>query len=408
MKTGEKVYDAVIAGAGASGLMAAFGILSDGAEPLLLEKNPSPGRKILSTGAGKCNLSNENISPEKYHCDDRSFLERAFSALPPAEIIRIFNEDLGLLTKTGEAGKIFPYSEKAESVLAAFGNFLEKNKAASLFLFEITGAEKKDGLFRVHGETRKPNWVRGNFKSEKLSFLARKLILSCGGPSYPQLGGGETGYALAESFGHSVKKPRTALVPLTVREKDVRELAGVRLDCALKFEAPGENFGTGGELLFTDYGLSGPAALDAGRKISELAGLKKIKVLIDLMPRFSPEKLGGLLSKRAGLSGMLDPKLENYILRRAGPPKGGKTGPPLKLAALIKGLDFEISGTKGFSAAMTKAGGVPVSEADPSTFESLREKGLYLTGETLDVDGESGGYNLHFAWTSGLLAGRAM
>lgn len=414
-------HDIIIIGAGASGLAAAVEASRAGASVLVLEKNHVPGRKILSTGAGKCNFSNLKVSPADYHPGPAAFLKKTFTALPPKEVLSFF-KSLGLTWTEGEDGRLFPRSMKAQDVANALLNELAARAVRIQTLTEVTAVAAAGGGFSVEAQKVPPQWDRKSARGEKVSFQAVKVILAAGGPCYPQIGGTDSGYALLTALGHTVSPVMPSVVPLKVRESFVKELDGVRLDAELKLLAGGKPATAKGELLFTAAGISGPAALGLSR--AALAALAEGPVFVeaDLFPDLKLAALECEVLERAEvfsgrsfghcIAGLHNEKLLRVAAGLAEIPWTALAGQVdhealLSFAALLKTFMLEITGSTGYEDAMVAAGGCAVSEVNPANFESKKVKGLYITGELLDVDGDSGGYNLHFAWTSGILAARA-
>lgn len=418
----ENRYDVIIVGAGASGLAAAVEAARGGASVLVLEKNHVPGRKILSTGAGKCNFSNASVKPSDYHPPSAAFLKKTFAALPPAGVISFF-EGLGLLWTEGEEGKLFPRSMKAQDVVNVLLNELASRGAQVRTLTEVLSVARSGAGFTVEAQKVPPQWDRKAPRGEKTPFSCAKLVLAAGGPCYPQIGGTAGGYGLLRSLGHSVSPLFPSIVPLKSGETFLKELDGVRLQASLTLHAGGRQIArTAGELLFTDYGLSGPAALDASRAAAEALADGPVLAEADLFPDVKAAALQRLLAERAGrfaarpflhfAAGLHNDKVMKVCAALAGIPWQGLTGTADgaelgRFASLLKALPLEISGTLGFGDAMVAAGGCALAEIEPATFASKKARGLHVTGELLGLDGDSGGYNLHLAWTSGILAGRA-
>ncbi len=407
-----------MAGAGASGLAAAIVAARAGASVLVLEKNHVPGRKLLSTGSGKCNFSNLNITPAAYHAASPAFLKKTFTALPPEEVHSFF-DGLGLLRVEKDSGRLFPATQKAQDVLGVLLNELEALKVPVVTLTEVLALKRGDNGFLVETVKVAPKWVKQAPPGEKTTYKAGRVIIAAGGAAYPQIGGSGKGYALLTALGHTVAPPSPAVVPLKIKETVVIELDGVRLDAALTLKAGGKFMArTSGELLFTSYGISGPAALDLSR--AALAALPggQVFVQVDFLPQLPENELRALLLARAKAfegrpfrhfaCGLLNEKVIRAIAACCGLDWNTPAGPGLDiLAGELKAFRLEITGSLGFEDAMVAAGGCACAETDPATFESKKIKGLYITGELLDIDGDSGGFNLHLAWTSGLLAGRA-
>ncbi len=412
----------VIIGAGASGLAAACAAADAGARVTVLEKNHVPGRKILSTGAGKCNLTNAQISASRYHCGTRGFIEKTFAACPPPRI-REFFEGLGLLTVQDGDGRVFPRSMKAADVSNALTNFITAKAVELKVLTEATGVKKTGPGFEVSARGVRPKWDKRPAHGPETTFSCDALILAAGGPAYPQIGGSFSGFDLARSLGHKIIPPQPVIVPLKVKNSYIKQAAGVRVQAGLELLSGGKALARSrGEALFTEYGLSGPAVLELSRAAVFALQSGPVSCRLDLFPEYSSKQLKALLYSRRKdmenrfwrdfLCGLADERVLLLLsdLAGVGPDKLTCAVSEQALAEftrLLKGLELELAGSLGFEDAMAAAGGVAASEVSPETFESKKAKALFLTGELLDIDGDSGGYNLHFAWTSGLLAGRA-
>ncbi|MBI4656066.1 MAG: aminoacetone oxidase family FAD-binding enzyme [Elusimicrobia bacterium] len=207
----------IIIGAGASGLMAAYSAAKNGAKAIVLEKNHVPGRKILASGAGKCNLTNKNVSAKNYHLKDSCFIEKVFKILPPAEIPRIF-ENLGLVLSQEPDGRVFPRCGKSKEVVDVLLNSIEEYGVEIHALTEVVEIKKKKLVFILKTESAKPPWHKEAFRPEHKEFCADRVILAAGSASYPQIGGTRRGYELAKSLGHAISELRPSLVPLRVKE----------------------------------------------------------------------------------------------------------------------------------------------------------------------------------------------
>jgi predicted Rossmann fold flavoprotein len=415
----ENKYGLIIVGGGASGLAAAVAAARAGSSVLVLEKNHVPGRKVLSTGSGKCNFSNLKVTPAAYRAGGPSFLKKTFAALPPGEVLAFF-KTLGLLWTEGEKGRLFPRSLKAQDVVNVLCNELDLLRVQVHTLTEALVVRAEAGGFAVEAVTVRPKWDKNAQAGEKKSYRAARLILAAGGASYPQIGGTAAGYALLRALGHTVSPLSPAIVPLKVKGGETKELDGVRLNAALTLSGPGRHAQrTEGELLFTAYGISGPAVLDLSR--AAVAALREGPAFIeaDLMPDYKPAELEGALAERAAAfdgrafahfaCGFLNEKVMRAAAARIGIAWSSVVPPGCAgdLASALKSFSLELEGPLGFEDAMVTAGGCAPAEVDPASFASKKVKGLYITGELLDIDGDSGGFNLHLAWTSGILAGRA-
>lgn len=414
----QNTYDVIVTGAGAAGLAAAVEASRAGASVLVLEKNHVPGRKILSTGAGKCNFSNASVTPARYHPPAAAFLKKTFAALPPAEVPAFF-EGLGLLWVKEADGRLFPRSMRAQDVVGALSNELAFRGGRIQTLTEVVAVTPGGGGFSVEACKVPPQWEKKAGRGEKFLLGARRVVLAAGGPCYPQIGGSASGAELLRALGHSVSPLVPVIVPLRSNETFLKELDGVRAPVALRLLLDGETLAeSGGELLFTAYGVSGPAVLDLSR--AAVTAMKEYKVHLeaDFFPELTGKKLAALLEKRAALfagrplrhfaCGLLNEKLVKAAALRCGLGWDAPAGPGLDaLAAMLKAFPVSLKGPLGFEDAMVTAGGCALSEIEPATFASRLVPGLHVAGELLDLDGDSGGYNLHLAWTSGILAGRA-
>ena len=403
-------------------MAAACAAAEAGARVTILEKNHVPGRKILSTGAGKCNLTNTQVSAGRYHGGTRGFIANTLAACPPPRV-RDFFEGLGLLTVQDGEGRIFPRSMKAADVSNALINFITAKAVEIKVLTEAAGVKKTGAGFEVSARSVRPKWDKRPPTGPETVFPCDSLILAAGGPAYPQIGGSASGYDLARSLGHKIIPPQPVIVTLKVKKSFVKQAAGVRFQAALELLAGGRILARSqGETLLTEYGLSGPAILDLSRAAVFALQSGPVTCRLDLFPEYSGKQLKALLARRRTcmenrfwrdfLCGLADERLLLLLsdLAGVGPDKLTCAVPEPVFASftgLLKSFELELSGPLGFEGAMAAAGGVETSEVSPETFESKKTKDLFFTGELLDIDGDSGGYNLHFAWTSGLLAGRA-
>ena len=394
-----------VIGGGAAGMMAAIEAASCGASVHLFERQARVGKKLSVTGNGRCNLTNENLSPGHYHGEDRAFVMPALRRFGTAETLRRFRE-LGLLTVTEPGGRVYPLSDTAGSVVDVLRFALD---AAGITVH--TGAE-----------VREAKRTKGGFflRTDAESLTAEKLIIACGGAAGEKVGGTNLGYALLKGFGHSCTALRPSLVQLRTGDTLCRSLKGVRADASVMVLRSGKTVAeTAGEVQFVEYGLSGPAIFEISREA--LAG-KNTVVRLDLMREYEEAEIANLLRRRRKtrpqltcddlFTGMLHNRLGRVLLKYAGI-SGGKQLSELTereistLAHAAKCFDFEITGDMGLPNAQVTAGGIRTAEFDPESMESRLCPGLYACGEVLDVDGDCGGYNLQWAWASGSLAGKS-
>lgn len=396
----------LVIGGGASGLAAAVTGARLGAQVLVLEAGSRVGRKLMASGNGRCNLGNRLLSPACYF-GDAVFAGQVLEAAPKAEI-ETFWRSLGLVTVTEESGRIYPFSGQANAVLDALRLGLSQAGVQVRTGARVQRLQKTDHGFAAALEGGE-------------QVLARQVILASGGPAAPKLGGSDSGHRLARSLGHRHTPLRPALVPLTAAHPALPTLKGLRVRAELTLWIEGrEQARQQGELLFGEDGLSGVCAMQLARQVEDaLSQAQRAEVAVDLLPGLDAKaELAGRLSLRGQLplsdffTGLLPRRLGEAVLREAGL-QVGRTAASLSseeqkaLGEQACALVFPITGTRGWAHAQVTAGGVDPRQVDPRTLSSRLCPGLYLTGELLDVDGDCGGYNLHFAFATGLLAGRS-
>lgn len=394
----------LIIGGGASGMAAA---LSAAAFPenrvTLLERQARVGRKLLSTGNGRCNLTNMSCSPVNYHGEEASFVIPALSAYPPENILGWFRS-LGLMTTKQPDNRVYPFSDTAASVLDVLRYALESSGAILRTGESALSVSKNGGHFEIR--TTASTWQ------------ADALIVACGGKAGGKVGGVSDGYEILRSFGHRCSRLYPALVPLHTDTDFPRSLKGIRTDaCVRLFSGSSLLAESSGEVQFTEKGVSGPAVFDISRTASIHGGELELDLLRGLSAR---EVLEHLVQRRAlspeleagsAFVGMLHNRLSSVLVRAASlrpsvPMKCLSDSDLSLLADTAKAFRLRVTGTDSFDAAQVTAGGILTSDFSPDTLESRLVPGLFACGEVLDVDGDCGGYNLQWAWASGLLAGR--
>lgn len=395
-------YDVLIIGAGASGLLCARECARGGLKTLVLEKEQTPGRKILVTGNGRCNLTNARVAPAFYHADPK--LISAVLSQFPYTACRTYFEELGILLTEENLGRIFPQTGKATAIL-------EPLKLAVL----ESGAEIRTGQEVTRIKRAQPFTVTTRTGE---TFHARRLVLACGSCAYPQVGASAAGYELARALGHTLVAPRPALSGLVLKENFSR-LAGVRAQVKLTAKTPPVQ--TEGEIIFTAYGINGPAALNASGTLTRALCDGPVPLTLNFLPavtdsvRFFNERLKRFPQRRPKdfFAGVLHESLANLLIDfkslRKNKPMQDQFSPALSAAFEAVGAwPVTVTALRPWEDAMVAAGGVNLREINYNTFESLRCPGAYIIGELLDVDGQSGGFNLHFAWASGFCAAHNM
>ena len=400
-------WDALVVGGGASGLMAAWTLARRGCRTVLLEKQDRVGRKLLSTGNGRCNLTNLGAKVEQYHGSRRA-VRAALRAWPPKKVVAVFGE-MGIPCIQEEDGRVYPRSQQAASVLDALRLGCGEIGAELLTGFRVADLRAMDGGFRAEAEDGR-------------RVFGRCALVCTGGLAAPRLGACGDGHRLLKALGHSVNPCRPALSPLRMPAEAVRGLKGIRAEAELTLRRGNRPLRTEqGEVLFAEYGVSGIAAmqlarqaqqvlqagipcalklnlapgLDAGQLIRDLARHLPARRAEDLLNGTVPRRLGQVLAKSAGLS--------------LATPAGALSGEALAaLAGALEGWTLPVTGVQGYEQAQVTAGGVSLEGFDPARLSSLRVPGLFAAGEVLDVDGDCGGYNLQWAWSSALTAADAM
>lgn len=354
----------IIIGAGASGLAAAIALKQSAPDEkiIILERLSSAGKKLLATGNGRCNLTNK-------HADGFARTKHFF-------------ESIGLLLREEEQGRMYPYSLKAQTVLDTLLEACDKLGIDIVTDCEVTEISKD---LTVH--------------SSKGIFKADSVIVAAGGKAQKNLGSNGSGYALLKKLGHSVTALSPALVQLTSSSKYPRAIKGTRTRCNIKIELGGEiKAEEYGEILFTDYGLSGIAAMNLSHAVSENFAKdkpEKCVAVLDLAPEIGEAELKDHAEKFGHLRGIFGSALSDILLKQS-------SGNAETAAKIAKSWRLIITGTKGFDFAQITSGGIPLSEVDG--FESKYIKNLYICGELLDKHFPCGGFNLDFAWTSGIAA----
>lgn len=416
-KNNGRKYDVIVIGGGPAGMIAAGKAGENGARVLLLEKNEQLGRKLLLTGNGRCNITHaefDNSELVKSLGKKGKFLFSALNAFGPAKVMEFF-ATLSVPVKIEKSGKVFPVSDKASDVLQALEEYLKKNGVEVLKRANVSGfeMEKNDNEKKIKGVISNGKTIR-----------ADKFILATGGRSYPVTGSTGDGYIWARAFGHTITIPQPSLVPLKIREDWIKELQGVSLKDVKISLTQNDNKKIEnqiGDLIFTHFGVSGPAILNLSRTLAELEKSDDHFFLsIDLKPEMDKKELDTVIQEYFArnvnkninncLSEFVSQKLAKTILQLTGIPAEKKINIITKeerlcIINLIKEMRLTIAGNTGFAQAMVTRGGVNLKEVDSRNMQSKIIANLFLAGEVLDLDGPTGGYNLQIAWSTGYAAG---
>ncbi|MBP3493884.1 MAG: aminoacetone oxidase family FAD-binding enzyme [Oscillospiraceae bacterium] len=395
-----------IIGGGAAGMMAALTAADCGHEVILLERQSRVGRKLLATGNGRCNLTNHHAAPDHYHGESSGFCADALAAFDVDATLQWFREK-GLVTVAEDSGRVYPYSNMAGSVLDVLRYALERPEITLHTGCTVQRIRHRSGSFTVEADLG--------------SFSADKVILAAGGAAGSKVGGVMDGYQLAKQLGHH----RTALYPSLVQLKTdptyPRALKGVKAEAGITVRRGNEVLTQGrGEILFTEYGVSGPAIFDISRAVS--AGGEDLTVELDFLPDWQQDAtLAWLTQQQANaaqreagtlLTGTLHSRLGQMVCKAAGfttQRADTLSASDLhRIAQKLRSFTLPVTGVCGFDQAQVTAGGLRTDEFDPHTMQSRLVSGFYACGEVLDIDGDCGGYNLQWAWSSGHLAGLLM
>ncbi len=406
------MIDVIIIGAGASGLVTAIVAARRGKKVLVLEKNNKVGKKLLATGNGKCNITNQKPYLNRFYSQNSSFIEQSLDTYN-YQTIKQFFKSIGLELIEAKEGKVFPMSLQASSVVE-----LLLCECEQLGIKILCDKEVKTILKQNNGYEVKHN-------SGKVT--ASKLVIATGHLSAPQLGGVDDGLNFAKRLGHTFIKPFPSLVQLTSSHKEsyLKQMAGVKVEGRVIIETQKGIIEKQGDVLFTNYGISGLAILDISRFVmEELLQKKSIMLIIDLIPKMSHGQLLALMKKslvkksskplKVWMQGFINKKLIRPILeplKLQNETVGSITSNIKELEKIVDGIKafkFTVNGSKGYKGAEVATGGINTKEINPKTMESKLHKGVYFTGEVLDVDGDRGGFNLHFAWVCGLRAGESI
>lgn len=401
----------IVIGAGAAGLLAAGKAGERGLDVLLLEKNDRVGKKLLISGKGRCNITN-NTDIEGLINNipgNGNFLYSSFYTFSNTDLIELLHDE-GLETKVERGGRVFPVSDSARDVVLILQRFVEKkgvkirlNSAVEKIEVRnasVTGVKLRDGSF----------------------FDCDSVVIATGGASYPGTGSTGDGYDMAKRLGHTVKELKPSLVPLLVAEKWISDLQGLSLkniSIAIIDKKGRKIYTDFGEMLFTHFGVSGPVILSSSRHILNY-GYRNVKLVIDLKPGLTEETLDARLQRdfekfsrkqfKNSLDDLLPQKMIPVIIMLSQIPEEKPVNQITKaerriLVNLLKAFSLEITGSRPVSEAIVTAGGVCTDEINPSTMESKLVKGLYFAGEVIDVDAYTGGFNLTIAFSTGCLAG---
>lgn len=409
----EKIKIAIIGG-GASGLVSAISFAKalkhrNNVEIVVLERLNRVGKKILATGNGRCNLSNLNTNEKYYHSKNPKFVKDVLSQFNFKDTIAFF-ESIGLICRIEEDGRLYPYSNQASSVLDILRMEVQHLGIKEICDFEVNNIKEHKNKFII-----------SSINNQK--YEASKIILSTGGNAQPHLGSNGSGYKLLKSLSHTITDISPSLVQIKSDSKIVKALNGIKINAEAKIICNNKVIRKEkGELLFTEYGLSGILIFQLSTIIKNFKA-QNIKISVDIMPEFEKNKVKEIIQNKISKEdwkslenffvGILNKKIGQMILKSAGIYPLSRKANSLssseinKIVETIKDWQFNITGTMSWNNAQVTSGGVNTEEFDSSSLESKKIKNLYVTGELLDVDGDCGGFNLQWAWSTGFIAGKS-
>lgn len=400
-----------IIGGGAAGITAALSAAQENphAQITILEGLDRIGKKILATGNGRCNLTNETISPEHYHTRQPERLAQLLGDMPTSRTLDFF-QSIGLYCTTEEMGRIYPYCRQASMVLDVL-----------LLALQRAGIQVICGCKVNHLVPQKNGWTIQTEQGQE--FHADAVILTTGGKAAPKQGSTGSGYPIAVRLGHHYSKLYPCLVPLQCKSPVLKGLKGIRINCNAKlYEGKKKRAEEFGEIQLTDYGLSGIPALQLSCCLEDFTKGADYSVSLDIFPDWSYDTLHALIRQRirqypqdtleAFLLGLVNKRILFALCKTLRIEPLSRTAETLtkqeidQLVSACKGWKFPITGTLAWDHAQVTGGGIALDEIRDD-FSSIYQRGLYLAGEILDVAGDCGGYNLHWAWCSGMTAGKA-
>ena len=398
--------DVIIIGGGAAGMAAAVTAAERHMKVLLLERGERPGRKILASGNGRCNLMNSG--PPRYFGDP----EFALTVLRhcPEESLKLFFRHYGLLLTEESDGRIYPYTHQSASVISILNIAMKTTGVQMITRTAAIKAEQRGKQFFVH-------------TCNGTCYTSDKLIISCGGSVQPKLGGTSDGYRLLSSFGHTIIHQEPALVPLKTDRRSISGLSGIRVRCRVSvFDGERLLHQEKGEILFTDYGISGICIMQCARFTQGIHAHIELNLLDSAFENseaaerelFRRRQIFCHESPLYLLNGITNEKLSYAIMKQANIPMHGEKAEDLtdedisRITHSAYHYRIDITGTRGFDYAQVTAGGADCREFNPSSMSSRIMPGLYAAGEVLNVDGDCGGFNLMFAFSSGIIAGNSV
>ena len=394
----QKIYNTAIIGGGAAGLMSAVELLQgndslNGEDVIILERADRVGKKLIATGNGQGNLTNAIVSEENYYGDDKFIAD----FLVHLKTINLKNYlfDIGIPLITTKDGKIYPISKQASSVLDVIRAFLSSKRVEEKTQMHVKKILARQNFFEIYSD------------SEKI--LAKTVILATGGSAQKQFGTDGTSYLLAENFGHKTTQLYPSLVQLKTDTEKIRGLKGLKEIVRVTAMKDGKEIKTAvGDLLFTEYGVSGSAIFSVSACVCDK---QNVSLMIEFLPDYTIDEITSIIDNRLKLGYMKkEDVLSGLLVKRVGQAvlKTAKGNSSQSIAEAVKNFSLKVTGNLGFNYAQVTKGGIETKCIDGKTYESKLQKNLYVVGEMLDIDGDCGGYNLTFAFSSGITAAKSI
>lgn len=400
----------IIVGGGAAGMLAAISARRQGADVTILERNPRVGKKLLTTGNGRCNFTNIHADSTCYQGNNPDFARTALSKFSIPATIAFF-EELGIAHKVEDAGKVFPMSDQASSVLDVLRYELNETGVTIVCDAYVQAIRPQQDMFIIEVENG-------------VTFQADSVVLAAGGKAMPSTGSDGNGFVIAQKLGHTILEVFPGLVQLKLEGAFFKQIDGVKFVGTAEILHKGKSVGKDqGDILFGNYGVSGPPILQISRRAAQLLQEKKeVQLKLTIMDMMSKENLSKLVATRFekkssktiefSLVGLINKRLIPVLLKEAGigdikrPSATLSVQEQEKIVMLLTDWRFKVTGTKSWPSAQVTAGGVATNEINLNTMESNLVNGLFFAGEMIDIDGQCGGFNLQWAWSSGFVAGQ--
>ncbi len=400
------IYDCIVIGASAAGLMTAITAKEKGASVLVLEGQPKPGAKILMSGGTRCNVTNKTVTEKDYESENIRFVKHVLAAFPGGNTIKFF-EQLGVQFVCEEGGKYFPTTHSGKTILDALLRKIHQEKIELITNRRVKTLEKKGDLFLVKGD--------------EFVYQSKSVVLCTGGLSYPSTGSNGAGYKFARQFGHTLLETFPALTPLTTNDAQWKSISGVALPCQITLHVDGRKEKMfEGDFLFTHVGFSGPIALNISRFWLNSSKKHRVELLMNWLPSFNEESLHQEIISysqqypkrliKTFLNELLPARFVDVFLRKIHLKDDlllnqMKQADRKNLVSKLTHYPIEVNGVVGYSKAEVTAGGIKLDDLHHQTMESKLQPGLFFAGEICDVDGRIGGFNFQWAWASGYVAG---